>query len=58
MAEGNGATIFSAEQSEHFIESLHAVAAADGEVSPEELEEIRAIAAELGFPAEVAQSSA
>jgi putative ABC transport system ATP-binding protein len=32
-----------------FMESLHAVAQADGQVSPEELEEIDSIAAELGL---------
>ena len=49
-AAGNAKDLFTAEQTKHFIESLHAVAAADGEVSPEELEEIHTIAAELGFP--------
>ena len=33
----------------HWREALHAVAAADGEVSPEELAEINRIAAELGI---------
>ena len=49
-AAGNAKDLFTAEQTKHFIESLHAVAAADGEVSPEELEEIHTIAPELGFP--------
>jgi putative ABC transport system ATP-binding protein len=40
---------FSAQQSQHFLASLHAVAAADGEVSPQELAEINQIARELGF---------
>ena len=49
-AAGNAKDLFTPEQSAHFIDSLHAVAAADGEVSPEELQEINDIAAELGFP--------
>jgi tellurite resistance protein len=49
-AAGNAKDLFTPEQSAHFIESLHAVAAADGVVSPEELQEINDIAAELGFP--------
>ena len=40
---------FTQEQRRHFIQSLHAVAAADGEVSPQELAEIDQIASELGF---------
>jgi len=40
---------FTPEQKLHFIQSLHAVAAADGEVSPQELAEIDQIARELGF---------
>jgi putative ABC transport system ATP-binding protein len=47
-AEGESSR-FSPEQREHFIQSLHAVAAADGEVSPQELAEIDQIARELGF---------
>ena len=47
-----GPSRFSAEQTRHFIQSLHAVAAADGEVSPQELAEIDQIAAELGFGGE------
>ena len=47
---GQAHSIFSEEQSRHFIDSMHAVAAADGETSPEELAEIRKIAEELGFP--------
>jgi putative ABC transport system ATP-binding protein len=37
------------ERAQHFVESLHAIASADGHVSPEELEEIKAIAAEFGI---------
>jgi putative ABC transport system ATP-binding protein len=40
---------FTPEQSRHFIQSLHAVAAADGDVSEEELAEIDQIAREMGF---------
>jgi ABC exporter DevA family ATP-binding subunit len=47
---GDGRKLFSEEQTRHFIESMHAVAAADGETSAEELDEIRKIAEELGFP--------
>jgi hypothetical protein len=36
-AAGNAKDLFTPEQSAHFIESLHAVAAADGVVSPEEV---------------------
>ena len=46
--------LFTAAQSTHFISSLHAVAAADGDVSQEELAEIALIARELGFPATAA----
>ncbi len=52
-AAAHAGELFSADQASHFIESLHAVASADGEVSPEELREIRDIARELGFPAEI-----
>ena len=41
--------LFSPQQRERFISSLHAVAAADGEVSEQELREIDLIARELGF---------
>ena len=47
-AEGESSR-FSPEQRQHFVQSLHAVAAADGEVSPQELTEIDQIARELGF---------
>lgn len=40
---------FTEEQSRNFLKSMHAVAAADGEVSQEELAEIDRIAHELGF---------
>lgn len=46
-----GDSLFSEEQRRHFIDSLHAVASADGQVSQEELVEIERIARELGFPA-------
>jgi len=46
----DGEPMFSAEQSRHFMQSLHAVAAADGEVSDDELAEIARIGRELGFP--------
>ena len=55
-AEAGADSIFTEDQSRHFVESLHAVAAADGEVSPEELQEIRDIADEFGFPPEVVGS--
>ncbi|KAA1190081.1 ATP-binding cassette domain-containing protein [Pseudohalioglobus sediminis] len=45
-----GSAVFSADQAQHFLDSLYAVAAADGEVSPEERVEIQNIARELGFP--------
>ena len=52
-------TIFTPERTAHFMESMYAVASADGEVSEEELVEIRQIARELGFPAdEIAQARA
>ncbi|QFU75801.1 ATP-binding cassette domain-containing protein [Halioglobus maricola] len=47
---GSGKNLFSAEQAAHFVESMQAVAAADGDVSDEETAEIRLIAEELGFP--------
>lgn len=47
---GQAQTLFSEEQARHFMDSMHAVAAADGDTSPEELAEIRQIAQELGFP--------
>lgn len=47
---GQAHTLFSEEQARHFMDSMHAVAAADGDTSPEELAEIRQIAQELGFP--------
>lgn len=40
---------FTPQQRRHFIQSLHAVAAADGKVSEQELAEIDQIARELGF---------
>jgi putative ABC transport system ATP-binding protein len=40
---------FTPEQSRHFINSLRAVAEADGAIEPEEIAEINAIASELGF---------
>jgi ABC exporter DevA family ATP-binding subunit len=46
----NEQRLFSEEQARHFMESMHAVASADGEVSPEELHEIQTVARELGFP--------
>ena len=53
MADNDtSSTIFTPERAQHFMESMHAVAAADGEVSEEELAEIRQIAQELGFPAD------
>ncbi|MEP5569332.1 MAG: ATP-binding cassette domain-containing protein [Halioglobus sp.] len=51
-AETGAESLFTPDQSHHFVQSLHAVAAADGKISPEELQEIREIAAEFGFPAE------
>jgi uncharacterized tellurite resistance protein B-like protein len=44
-----GQPLFSPEQSQNFIRSLHAVAAADGEISEQELAEIALIASEFGF---------
>jgi putative ABC transport system ATP-binding protein len=52
LRSGGGATVesaFNEEQSRHFIDSLRAVASADGAIRPEELEEIDAVARELGF---------
>jgi putative ABC transport system ATP-binding protein len=52
---GPGATLdsqFNDEQSRHFVESLRAVASADGAIQPEEVAEIDAIARELGFSAD------
>ena len=49
---GAGAALeqpFTEDQSRHFIASLQAVAAADGAIKQEELDEIAAIAGELGF---------
>ena len=46
----NGQRLFSEEQARHFMDSMHAVASADGEVSPAELREIQTVARELGFP--------
>lgn len=48
-AGDNGSPLFSPEQSRSFIASLHAVAAADGDISEQELWEIDRIAAEFGF---------
>lgn len=48
----NSQSIFTPERAKHFMESMYAVASADGVVSDEELAEIRQIAHELGFPAE------
>lgn len=45
----DGVSAFSHEQSLHFVKSLHAVAAADGDVSEMELQEIAQIAREMGF---------
>ncbi|KZX56540.1 hypothetical protein A3709_05430 [Halioglobus sp. HI00S01] len=47
---GHGTELFTTEQAAHFVESMHAVAAADGEISEEEVAEIRIVAEELGFP--------
>ena len=47
---GESDSLFTQEQRRHFIDSLHAVASADGQVSQEELVEIEMIARELGFP--------
>jgi uncharacterized membrane protein YebE (DUF533 family) len=44
-----GQPAFTPQQSRKFLSSLHAVAAADGEVSEQELQEIATIARELGF---------
>jgi ABC-type methionine transport system ATPase subunit len=52
IQSGAGAALetpFTEEQSRHFIASLQAVAAADGDIKQEELDEIDAIAGELGF---------
>jgi len=49
VAGEGGQPVFSPEQSRNFIRSLHAVAAADGDVSAQELEEIALIASEFGF---------
>ena len=47
---GENDSLFTEEQRRHFIDSLHAVASADGQVSQDELVEIEMIARELGFP--------
>ena len=52
---GPGATLdsqFNEEQSRHFVDSLRAVASADGAIQPEEVAEIETIARELGFRAD------
>jgi putative ABC transport system ATP-binding protein len=41
---------FTTEQRENFVNSLHAIAAADGFVSEDETQEIRSIAEDYGFP--------
>jgi putative ABC transport system ATP-binding protein len=56
--DGEGPALFTEEQSRHFMDSLYAVASADGTVSPEELVEIQNIARELGFPAEAVRAQA
>jgi len=45
----NGDTGLGADMAEQFVESLYAIARADGTVSPEEVHEIEAIAAEFGI---------
>ncbi len=54
----HGVNSFTAEQSRHFIESLRAVAEADGAITPEEVQEIDAIARELGFTSATGQPAA
>jgi uncharacterized tellurite resistance protein B-like protein len=55
----DGQPLFSPQQSRRFIASLHAVAAADGDISEQELQEIDRIAAEFGFaPADQAAAAA
>ena len=51
-------TLFTEAQGQHFIDSLYAVASADGHISPEELSEIHAIARELGFPVDTSRVTA
>lgn len=46
---GSGEPLFTDEQRRHLLASLHAVAAADGDMGPEERAEIEAIAQELGL---------
>jgi len=38
-----------ADRTKHFVDSLYEIARADGTVSPEEINEIRAITAEFGI---------
>ena len=46
---------FDRERSAHLMQSLHAIAEADGKVSAEEMREINEIAAEFGVDASVQQ---
>jgi putative ABC transport system ATP-binding protein len=49
---------FDESRAQHFLESLHAIAVADGSASPEELVEIESIAAEFGLrPGEEPESA-
>lgn len=51
LSASGGQALFSEKESATFFKALHAVAAADGEVSEQELQEIDLIARELGFTA-------
>jgi putative ABC transport system ATP-binding protein len=48
--EGDTSRTFDKERGEHFIQSLYAIAEADGSVSAAEIVEIQSIAAEFGIP--------
>lgn len=49
LSDGLASTFFDKARSEHFIQSLYAIARADGNVSTEEIIEIETIAAEFGI---------
>lgn len=49
ISSGSNPQRMQADRAEHFVESLYAIANADGNVSPEELHEIKTIAAEFGL---------
>jgi len=50
QSDGDGSGFFDQERGEHFVQSLYAIAEADGTISTEEIVEIQSIAAEFGLP--------